>query len=156
MIPAVPESKLLKEEGANMDLYRYFHPHYNPRLRNVPLRLQELGELEQAATELRKAIQRAEIRTEIASVGGMRKEHFSEIISALDYVVDSLSTLNSAHPGDDIEAMKELLRERRNAPGWENWSRLLKQRLQILTQYDDVNAHTTTPTPDTEKSRSHG
>ena len=35
-----------------MDLYRYFHPHYNPRLRKVPLRLQELAELEQKQSEL--------------------------------------------------------------------------------------------------------
>ena len=70
-----------------MDLYRYFHPHYNPRLRNVGVRLQELGELEQAAMELHKAIERAEIRSEISPIGNIKKEHFAEIVCALDFAV---------------------------------------------------------------------
>ena len=122
---------------ANVDLYRYFHPHHNPRLRSVPLRLQELGELEQAAKELKKAVKRAEIRSANAPAGPFRQEHFGEVIAALDFLVDSLSTLTNAHPGDSSKTMQDLLREREEAPGWENWSRLLRQRLELLRQYDE-------------------
>lgn len=119
-----------------MDLYRYFHPHHNPRLRDRTLRQQELGELEQAAIELRNAIRRAMIRMENRTVAGIRSEHFGEILTALDYVVESLETLNQAHPGDDLGAMIELLKERQDAPGWENWSRLLHQRLETTKHYE--------------------
>ena len=120
-----------------MDLYRYFHPHHNPRLREKSIRMQELSELEQASQELKKAIKRAEIRTDESNneVGGIKKDHFTQILVALDYVVDSLGVLTKAHPGDDVDAMKSLLEERNEAPGWENWSRLLKQRLEIIEKY---------------------
>ena len=118
-----------------MDLYRYFHPHHNPRLRNVPLRLQELGELEQAAVELHKALKRAEVRTGEAATGPIKKEHFNQIRVAMDYVVESLGTLSGAHPGDESDTMEQMLDERKDAPGWENWARLLKQRLEIVNQY---------------------
>lgn len=131
-----------------MDLYRYFHPHHNPRLRNEPLRLQELSELEQAASELKKAVKRAEIRCQTKTskessteeelertraMGGIKKEHFSQVLVALEYVVESLSTLTEAHPGDDDEVMSKILKERENAPGWENWCCLLEQRLSMTT-----------------------
>jgi len=119
-----------------MDLYRYFHPHHNPRLRNVPVRLQELAELEQSASELRKALKRAEIRTENSPIGGIRKEHFSEILVALDYIVESLETLREAHPGDSQRTMLQILKERENSPGWENWARLLHQRLDLVKQFN--------------------
>jgi len=115
-----------------MDLYRYFHPHYNPRLRGVGVRLQELGELEQAAVELCKALERAEIRSEINPVDKVNKERFSEIVHALDFVVNSLRDLTKAHPGDSLEEMHAMLKERSKYPGWENWSRLLKQRLRLI------------------------
>ena len=118
-----------------MDLYRYFHPHHNPRLRNTPLRLQELGELTQAANELKRALERARLRSEDHPIGGIREEHFSDILVAMSYVAESLSTLTQAHPGDEHSDMFQLLRERQNAPGWENWSRLVQQRLNILDQY---------------------
>jgi len=132
-----------------MDLYRYFHPHHNPRLRKEPLRLQELSELEQAASELKKAVKRAEIRCqptgEVTSepltstddtsasqdLGGIRQDHFSQILIALDYVAESLSTLTKAHPGDDDVMLSRILKERENAPGWENWCSLLEQRLSL-------------------------
>lgn len=121
-----------------MDLYRYFHPHYNPRLRTTPLRLQEIGELEQAASELQRALERAELRTGNSNVGGIRREHFSEVLEAANYIVNSLSTLTKAHPGDSNETMLQLLHEREDAPGWENWSRLLKQRLKLLGQITEI------------------
>lgn len=112
-----------------MDLYRYFHPHHNPRLRHVPLRMQEVAELEQAANELKKAVERAKVRAESAEIGGIKGEHFSEILVALDYAVESLGILSRAHPGDEMNVMYQLLEERKDAPGWENWARLLKQRM---------------------------
>ena len=115
-----------------MDLYRYFHPHHNPRLRNVSLRLQELCELKQAAEELKRAVERAEIRAENSENGPIRRDHFSEILVALDYAVESLDVLENAHEGDSEQTMCDLLNERKDAPGWENWGRLLRQRLEIL------------------------
>lgn len=119
-----------------MDLYRYFHPQHNPRLQKTPVRLQELGELEQAAIELTKAVKRAEIRTSQSSIGAIRAEHFSEVLQALNYVVNSLSELTNAHPGDDLETMMKLLKEREEAPGWENWAKLLRQRLTLMQEYE--------------------
>ena len=118
----------------DMDLYRYFHPHHNPRLQKTPVRLQELAELEQAAVELTKAVKRAEIRTAHAPVDPLRERHFSEVLRALHYVVESLSELTGAHPGDDLKTMLELVRERKDAPGWENWTELLRQRLKLMKE----------------------
>lgn len=112
-----------------MDLYRYFHPHHNPRLRAVPLRIQELGELEQAATELARALERAALRSGHAPVGGISAEHLEQVLEAARYIVDSLHLLTAAHPGDTVDEMTRLLDERANAPGWETWSRLVRQRL---------------------------
>lgn len=119
-----------------MDLYRYFHPHHNPRLLATPVRLQEFAELEQAAIELKRALERAELRTAQHPVGGINAGHVNGLIVAMNYVVESLSTLTHAHPGDSQETMREILREREDAPGWENWSRLLRQRLELETQYE--------------------
>jgi hypothetical protein len=119
-----------------MDLYRYFHPHHNPRLRKHPLRLQELGELQLAACELHKAIERAEIRSANSPLSPITEEHFAELARAMEYVTDTLGILTNAHPGDDLPTMKELMQEREEAPGWESWVRLLKQRLELVTQYD--------------------
>lgn len=137
-----------------MDLYRYFHPHHNPRLRHVPLRLQELSELEQAAIELKKALQRAEIRAASASIGGIREEHFAELVLAIDYIVESLHTLGKAHPGDSLEIVSQLLEERKDTPGWENWSRLLHQRLHFL-ESDHARATTASP-PNPDELGSNG
>lgn len=123
-----------------MDLYRYFHPHHNPRLQKVALRLQELGELEQAAIELTRAVKRAEIRSKKTPVVGLNEESFSQVLEALDFVSQKLAELTRAHPGDDVEAMAQLLQERKEAPGWETWSRLLKQRLRLLNQYENISA----------------
>lgn len=116
----------------SMDLYRYFHPHHNPRLRSKALRQIELAELEQAVSELRKALRRAQIRTSNSDSGPIRSEHFEEMMIAANYLQDSLSTLNEAHPGDDTAEMYEILAERSDAPGWESWSQLLRQRLELL------------------------
>jgi len=117
-----------------MDLYRYFHPHHNPKLRGSSLRHQELGELEQATVELSKALERAELRQRKSPITEINTEIFSDLRAAVDFAVASLGTLSEAHPGDDDATMHELLSERKNAPGWENWSRLLKERLRLLKQ----------------------
>lgn len=115
-----------------MDLYRYFHPHHNPRLRNTPLRLQELAELQQAVSELRKAIKRAEIRSEDSVDAVINSSYFSQILEATDYILDALTKLTDKHPGDELPQLKKMIEERKDAPGWENWTRLLSQRITAL------------------------
>lgn len=117
-----------------MDLYRYFHPHHNPKLRGESLRHQELGELEQAAVELSKALERAELRQRKAPTADINTDIFSDLRAAIDFAVASLCSLTDAHPGDSENTMQQLLSERKNAPGWENWSRLLKERITLLKQ----------------------
>ncbi len=118
-----------------MDLYRYFHPQHNPRLKKVPLRLIELGELEQASIELKNALTRAQLRTEHAPVGPINSEHFDDQIVAMNFVIESLETLGKAHPGDDSQTLLAMLQERAKAPGWENWTNLLRQRLELLRPF---------------------
>ena len=115
-----------------MDLYRYFHPHHNPRLRNTPIRSQELGELQQATIELKNAVKRAEVRAEQAPVGQLHPDHFREIAKALDYVIDSFELIMKNHPEDGEEILQQMVAERQDAPGWESWTRLVQQRLNAL------------------------
>ncbi len=115
-----------------MDIHRYFHPHHNPRLIHTSLRLQEFSELEQAAIELKKAIVRGQIRTANSPIGAIRQEHFSEVIVAMDFVIDSLATIIKAHPGDETPSLVQMVEERKNTAGWENWAQLVKQRLVSL------------------------
>ena len=118
-----------------MDLFRYFHPHYHPRLRRVPLRLQELGELELAAKELSRAVRRAQIRSEnrfgqSAQINSdISPEKLAEIVSSLDFASNRLSALINLHPGDSADDMESLIEERKSISGWENWSRIVKERL---------------------------
>ena len=119
-----------------MDLYRYFHPHFNPRLRNVSVRLQELLELQQAAIELRKAVERAGLRTETSGEGVLRSEYFTEVVAALSFASDALSEIIKIQPEDEVQTMIKMLEERKDAPGWESWSRLFAERVKLLTQYD--------------------
>ncbi len=121
-----------------MDLYRYFHPHHNPRLRSVPLRSQELAELEQGAIELAKALKRAQIRSGNAPVAGFATERFALVLEAAQFIVDSLSAISRSYPEDDLGVMRQLLSERKDAPGWETWTRLLKQRLQLVHECDEL------------------
>ena len=112
-----------------MDIYRYFHPHHNPRLRKTPIRLQELNELEEAARELRRAVERAGIRTSASPDSPIIPEHFSELSAALEYVVENLKRLSAAHPGDPVETLEHIWEERKRLPGWETWSRIVKERI---------------------------
>ena len=113
-------------------LFQYFQPHHNPRLRLVPVRMQEIGELEQAAKELRRAVQRAQLRTEYAPVGDITREAFVPALEYLDQVLMSLSTLIELHPGDSETTLKNLVEERKDAPGWESWVELVSQRFSLL------------------------
>jgi len=118
-----------------MDLFRYFHPHHHPRLRRVPLRLQELGELELAAKELSRALRRAQIRSEnrfgqsALHITEISPEKLAEIASSLDFASSRLSALMHLHPGDSAHDMERLIEERKSISGWENWSRIVKERL---------------------------
>lgn len=117
-----------------MDLYRYFHPHHNPRLRKKRLRMQEVGELEQAAVELRHALKRAFVRSTDTSEADI----FPETLRAMDFVVDSLKLLLRNHPGDSSRVLGQLLKERQNAPGWESWCTLIRQRLDMLAHQEVI------------------
>ena len=112
-----------------MDIYRFFHPHHNPRLHSTPLRQQELSELEQAASELAKALERAMQRSERKAVPPIFPQHFTDIIKAMRFVVRSLQTLCDAHPGDTPETLKEIANERSEFSGWEAWTALVRQQL---------------------------
>lgn len=112
-----------------MDIYRFFHPHHNPRLHSTPLRLQEILELEQCAAELRKALERALRRTKRKRTGPVLPTHFHDIIKAMHFVEASLATLCDAHEGDDEQEMNDLIHERSSFSGWEAWVSLLRQQL---------------------------
>ena len=113
-------------------LYQYFQPHHNPRLRLIPVRMQEIGELEQAAKELRRAVQRAQLRTEYAPVGDITREAFVPALEYLDQAIISLSSLVELHPGDNDSTLKNLVEERKESPGWESWVELVTQRFSLL------------------------
>lgn len=115
-----------------MDLYKYFHPHHHPRLRKVPLRLQEIGELSQAAEELKRAVQRAKLRCETNEGGPILPEHFANVLVGLDYVCESFATLFEAHPGDDVKTILKMVEERRHMPGWETWAAIVSEKLQSV------------------------
>ena len=112
-----------------MDIYRFFHPHHNPRLHSTPLRQQELSELEQAASELRKALERAQQRTNRRPSPPIMSEHFVDLIKAMRFVEYSLQTLCDAHQGDGRRALADLIQERSSFSGWETWTALLREQL---------------------------
>lgn len=112
-----------------MDLYRFFHPHHNPRLYSTPLRQQELSELEQFASELRKVLERAQQRVSRKPSPPIMKEHFDDIIKAIRFVEASLQTLCDAHAGDSPDQIMDLLTERSGFFGWEAWSGLVREQL---------------------------
>ena len=112
-----------------MDIYRFFHPHHNPRLFSTPLRQHELCELLQAASELRKAIDRAQQRSERAPSPPILPQHFTDSLKALRFVEHSLETLIDAHPGEAVQELTNLIAERANFPGWEQWLTLVTEQL---------------------------
>lgn len=114
-----------------MDIYRYFHPHHNPRLFSTPLRQQELSELEQAAAELKKALERARLRTERAPAGLILPSHFTDLLKAIRFIESSLQTLCDAHDGDDLSTLEDIVQERSGMRGWEAWTSIVNEQLAI-------------------------
>ena len=112
-----------------MDIYRFFHPHHNPRLHSTPIRQQELSELEQAASELLKALERTVQRTRRRPVPPIFPQHFTDIMKAMRFVVRSLQTVCDAHPGDGPGALRDIAQERSELSGWEAWTRLVREQL---------------------------
>ncbi len=112
-----------------MDIYRFFHPHHDPRLYSTPLRQQELSELEQAASELLKAIDRAKKRMKRKTKPPIMPEHFTDLEKAMRFVQASLQTLCDAHPGDAIEDLEDLVHERSGFVGWDGWSSLVHEQI---------------------------
>ncbi len=119
-----------------MDIYRFFHPHHNPRLHRTALRQQELAELEQAASELRKSLERAQKRAERKPVAPIMAAHFDDIIKAARFIERSLGTLGDAHPGDSLEVLWELVNERSGFYGWDSWASLVREQLATHTMAD--------------------
>ena len=111
-----------------MDLYKYFQPHHNPRLRSQSIRHQEIGELIEANIELGKACERAFIRQRESPVETLKKEDLAKALSYLHNSLTLLEQISENHPGDDDQELKKMMDERKEAPGWENWARLLKER----------------------------
>lgn len=115
-----------------MDLYKYFQPHHNTRLRQKALRHQELGELLEAALELGKACERANLRQSESPVTELKEEKFTNLLQAMHQAAQILTELGEAHPGDEKSDLEKLIEERSEIPGWENWARILKERLKSI------------------------
>lgn len=126
-----------------MDIYRFFHPHHNPRLLSTPVRQQELSELEQAASELRKALERITLRLSKKPVAPIMPEHFTDIVKAITFVEKSLQTLSDAHPGDSDIDIKNMVQERAEFSGWETWSSFLTEQLKssnpLISPHSDID-----------------
>lgn len=110
-----------------MDIYRIFHPHHNPRLLKVPLRQHELSELEQVASELRYALKRARQRCVSSQASSIRGEHFDELIRAALFIECTLDRLIDSHEGDSESILLDLVHEREEFPGWENWANIVRE-----------------------------
>jgi hypothetical protein len=103
------------------------------------MRQQEFAELFQAALELTRASKRALLRTEQLELANKTTKtenptpssKLREAIEAMQFTVDVLHEVAKDYPEDNISTMKQLLQERKNAPGWETWGQLLKQRVKI-------------------------
>ncbi len=119
-----------------MDIYRFFHPHHDPRLHRTAVRQLELGELEQAAAELRKTLERAQKRTAGHPTPPILTQHYDDIIKAARFLERSLKTLYDAHPGDSREDMQDLINERSDFAGWRSWAALLQEQLSVEEQAD--------------------
>ena len=115
------------EEEAVMDIYRFFHPHHNPRLHSTPLRQVELGELEQAAAELLRALRRANKRSSRSGEQQAALDKIDNVVRLAQELEGALKQLRDIHPGDDEETVQKILHERSNQAGWESWVSLFKE-----------------------------
>jgi len=111
-----------------MDLYRFFHPHHNPRLRQKSLRLQEISELELAAKELLRALNRASLRMS-SSQTEISTQLLDSAADSVELAHEFLKNLVEIYPEDTIIDLRTLLEERKSSAGWEAWTNLLTERL---------------------------
>jgi hypothetical protein len=105
-----------------MDIYRFFHPHHNPRLVNTALRYTELSELLQAAVELRKALERAQQRTTRQAIPPILSEYFTDIIKVERYMEKSLQIFCEMLPGDSEGELQRVASERSFSSCWVAWT----------------------------------
>lgn len=115
-----------------MDLFRFFHPHHNPRLKNKRLRLQELSELELAIKEIQRALVRANVR-QTSSNATVASEYIKSSKEAIELALSLISQCIEEYPEDSDQDLYDLLSERKSAPGWEAWTRLLSEKLKSIT-----------------------
>lgn len=115
-----------------MDLYKYFQPHHNARLRQKAVRHQEIGELLEAALELGRACERAALRQKESAVPELSEEQFNNLLISVHNAVQILTEMGEEHPGDEKNDLEKLLEERAELSGWENWSRIMRERLNSL------------------------
>ena len=111
-----------------MDLYKYFQPHHNPRLRSQSIRHQEIGELLEANIELGKACERAFIRQKESPIDAINNEDLAKVLNYLHNSLTLLEQISENHPGDEDQELEKMIDERKDAPGWESWARILKER----------------------------
>lgn len=117
-----------------MDIYRFFHPHHNPRLRNVKLRLQELTEISLAVKEIERVLQRTKRRLSHNPESVTLAE---DTINAINLAYELLETNIRLYPEDSPEDLEIMLGERRDAPGWEAWCKLVESRLNYIKSERD-------------------
>lgn len=123
-----------------MDLYRFFHPHYNPRLRNVPVRLQELNEISLAIKEISRVLHRTSRRLG-HNIDALN--HMESTKEAIELAHNLIESAILTYEEDTQEDLEEMLKERRSAPGWEAWCRLVESRLNYLK--NQINSQNTSP-----------
>ena len=115
--------------GSDVEIFKFFYPHFNPLLRSIPPRQQELSELEQVASLLRKALEKMQQRALLKSNTPLPSDLFSSAVKAARFVENAVSGLVTTHPGDTDGALYDLVQERSTLPGWKSWSSLLREQL---------------------------
>lgn len=103
--------------------------------------MQELSELEQASSELRKALERAQQRTTRKAIAPIMPQHFTDLIKAIRFIEYSLQTICDAHPGDTEQDLTDLINERSGFTGWESWTTLLSEQLLSKTIVTNGDSH---------------
>lgn len=98
-------------------------------LQTTPLRQQELCELVQAASLLKKALEKAQLRASRGGVRTISPDSIQGLIKAMKFVENGIQTLFEAHGGDSQGALFDLVQERADLPGWKSWASLLKEQL---------------------------
>lgn len=117
-----------------MDLYRFFHPHHNPRLRSVKIRLQELTEISLAIKEISRVLMRSKRRL---GEDGLFSDNMDDTINAIDLAHSIIETTIRNYPEDSPEDLENMLVERTGAPGWEAWCKLVESRLDYIKRERD-------------------